>query len=224
MEIAGGRAASTPRHVTSLTADAANNVGGKVSLFGAVVLAMADVAAVLANLVLVVAQGTVEHGELSQLSSLVIVVAFRSRSGLCESSNPTCLKQEGTTHNFNDRIDQLDTFAYFVLSIGDDETVQVFVVVVRRAPHAIRSTLSLLDRTFASNRDLGARLPLHLLQRVATRTDEETEEVNLGELFDGNEHLFLRSTAHLAGVEVVLRRPEHGIVSHCLFDQGLCVG
>ena len=81
-------ASSTPvdctvaSHVTSTAADATDDVGGEVALLGAVVLAMTDAAAVLANLVLVVAKSTVEGGELAQLVTLVVVLTLGSRSCL----------------------------------------------------------------------------------------------------------------------------------------------
>jgi hypothetical protein len=68
--------------VTSISTDAANDTGGEVFGVWAVVLAVTDFAAVLAGLVFVVTEGTVERGELAQLVTLELVLAFRNRSSL----------------------------------------------------------------------------------------------------------------------------------------------
>jgi hypothetical protein len=68
--------------MTSLTTDATDDAGREVLLLGAVVLAMANLSAVLAGLVLVVAKGTVEGGKLTKLVALEFVLAFRDRSSL----------------------------------------------------------------------------------------------------------------------------------------------
>jgi hypothetical protein len=62
--------------VTSVTAHTADDVGSVVLGVGAVVLAVADFTAVLASLILVVTEGTVECGELTQLVALELVLAF----------------------------------------------------------------------------------------------------------------------------------------------------
>jgi hypothetical protein len=68
--------------VTSISADTADNTGGEVFGVRAVVLAVADLAAVLAGLVFVVTESTVERGELAQLVPLELVLAFGNRSSL----------------------------------------------------------------------------------------------------------------------------------------------
>jgi hypothetical protein len=70
------------RKVTSISADTADNTGGEVFGVRAVVLAVADLAAVLAGLVFVVTESTVERGELAQLVPLELVLAFGNRSSL----------------------------------------------------------------------------------------------------------------------------------------------
>jgi hypothetical protein len=69
-------------HVTSLTTDAADDAGRKVLFLRAVVLAMTDLTAVLAGLVLVVAKGTVEGSKLTKLVALKFVLALRDGSSL----------------------------------------------------------------------------------------------------------------------------------------------
>lgn len=68
--------------MTSLTADTANDACSEVLLLGAVVLAVTDFTTVLAGLVLVIAEGTVEGGKLTELISLEFVLAFRNGSSL----------------------------------------------------------------------------------------------------------------------------------------------
>ena len=71
-----------PSHVASVAADTADDAGSKVLSLGTVVLAVADLAAVLAGLVLVVSQGSVQGGEFAQLVSLEFVLALGDRRGL----------------------------------------------------------------------------------------------------------------------------------------------
>ena len=60
-----------------VAADTTDDVGGEVTGLRAVVLAMANLAAVLAGLVLVVTEGTVERGKLTELVALELVLTFR---------------------------------------------------------------------------------------------------------------------------------------------------
>jgi hypothetical protein len=50
-------------HVTSIATDTTNDISGEVTLLGTVVFAMTNLTTVLASLVLVVSEGTVESGE-----------------------------------------------------------------------------------------------------------------------------------------------------------------
>jgi aconitase B len=68
--------------VTRVTTDATDDTGSVVLLLRAVVLAVADLATVLASLVLVVSEGTVEGGELSELVTLEFVLTFRNGCSL----------------------------------------------------------------------------------------------------------------------------------------------
>lgn len=68
--------------MTGVTADATNDVGSVVLGVGAVVLAVADFTTVLASLVFVVAEGTVERGEFTQLVALELVLTFRNGGSL----------------------------------------------------------------------------------------------------------------------------------------------
>lgn len=68
--------------MSSLTTDTTDNTGSEILLLWAVVLAVTDFTAVLAGLVLVVTEGTVEGSKLTKLVALEFVLAFRNRSGL----------------------------------------------------------------------------------------------------------------------------------------------
>ena len=68
--------------MTRVTTDATDDAGSVVLLLRAVVLAMTDLATVLASLVLVVSEGTVEGGEFSELVTLEFVLTFGNRRGL----------------------------------------------------------------------------------------------------------------------------------------------
>lgn len=71
-----------PSHVASIAADTADNVGCEVLFLWAVVLPVADHAAVLASLVLIIAKGTVEGRKFSKLVALQFILAFGNGSSL----------------------------------------------------------------------------------------------------------------------------------------------
>ena len=69
-------------HVSCTTTDSADDVCCEVSLFRAVVLAVADSTTILTDLVLVVTEGTVQCSEFAKLVALVIVLTFWRRCSL----------------------------------------------------------------------------------------------------------------------------------------------
>jgi hypothetical protein len=69
-------------HMSSLATDTADDAGREVLLLWAIVLAMSDFTAVLAGLVLIVSEGTVEGGKLAELVALEFVLAFRNGGSL----------------------------------------------------------------------------------------------------------------------------------------------
>jgi hypothetical protein len=69
-------------HVACVTADTANDASSEVLCLRAVELAMSDLATVLASLVFVVTQGTVESGKFTELVALELVLAFGDRGSL----------------------------------------------------------------------------------------------------------------------------------------------
>jgi hypothetical protein len=72
-DLAVGTVAS---HMPSLTTDTTDDAGREVLFLGTVVLAMTNLTAVLAGLVLVVSKGTVESCKLTELVALEFVLAF----------------------------------------------------------------------------------------------------------------------------------------------------
>lgn len=70
-------------------------------------------------------------------------------------------------------MNQLLGLDYLLLGVRHDEAVQVFVLIA--GMRSVRFPFALLDRAFAANGDLGLRLSLHLLQCVATWTDQKAD-------------------------------------------------
>jgi hypothetical protein len=69
-------------HVTSIAADATDDVGSVVLLFRAVPLAMANLATILASLVLIITEGSVQRRKLAELVALELVLALGNGSSL----------------------------------------------------------------------------------------------------------------------------------------------
>ncbi|OJJ00456.1 hypothetical protein ASPVEDRAFT_569313 [Aspergillus versicolor CBS 583.65] len=85
-------------HMASISTDATNDIGSKVSLFGTVVLSVADLTTysmlarvqmgennaltVLASLVLIITKSTVESSQLTKLVPLELVLTFGDRGSL----------------------------------------------------------------------------------------------------------------------------------------------
>jgi len=145
--------------VASITADTADDVGGVVLLLRAVILAMSNLAAVLAGLVFVITQSSVQGSKLTKLVTLELVLALGNGCG-----------------RFNDVVDQLLGLVHLFLGVGHDETVQVLFLVARMC--SVRTALALLHGALSANGDFGARFRFHLLECVATRADEQS---NFGE-------------------------------------------
>ena len=129
---------------------------------------------VLASLVFIVTECTVEGGEFSELVTLELILTFGNRSSLFALSVSISRKhwKETKTYGFNDVVDQLLGLVYFLLRICHDQTVKIFFLIA--SVSGIRSPLSFLDGTFASNSNLGSRFLFHGLKSVSTRSDEQT--------------------------------------------------
>lgn len=61
-------------------------------------------------------------------------------------------------------------FVDLLFRVCHDQAMEVLVLVA--GVSSVRFALALLDRALATDCDLGARLCLHLFERVTTRTDE----------------------------------------------------
>lgn len=70
------------RHVAGIATHPTDDAGSKILLLRAVVLAVSDLATVLASLVFVVTQGSVQGSELTELVTLQFVLALRNGSSL----------------------------------------------------------------------------------------------------------------------------------------------
>lgn len=69
-------------HVASVTTDTANNASRKVLTLRAVVLAMANLSAVLTGLIFVISKGAVKGSKFAKLVSLEFVLTLRDGSRL----------------------------------------------------------------------------------------------------------------------------------------------
>lgn len=158
-------------HVTSVTADTTDDVGCEVALFGTIVLAVTDLTAVLASLVLIVTQGTVESSQLTQLVALELVLAFGDRSSLESVSLHFRFERTGVlAYSFDDVVNQLLGLVDLLLGVGHDQAVKILLLVA--GVSGIGASLALLDGALATDGNLGTRLGLHLLQGVSTGSDE----------------------------------------------------
>lgn len=68
--------------MTGRAADTTDDVGCEVALLRTIVLAVTDPTAVLADLVLVVAQSSVQRGQLAKLVTLVVILTLRRGGSL----------------------------------------------------------------------------------------------------------------------------------------------
>lgn len=82
------------------------------------------------------------------------------------------------TYSFDDIVDQLLCLIDLVFGVGHDQTVKVFLLVTGMS--CVRSAFSFFHGAFATNGNLGTGLAFHLLEGIATRTDEETDFVERG--------------------------------------------
>ena len=76
------------------------------------------------------------------------------------------------TYRLDDLVDQLFSLVDLLFRIGHDQAVQVLILVA--CVSSIGFSFAFLYGAFAANSDLGKGLVFHLLERVATRSNEET--------------------------------------------------
>lgn len=118
-------------------------------------------------------------------------------------------------HRFDDFVDQLNAQSHLLLGVRHDETVEILLSVIGEL---VRARLALLHTALPANADLRAAFTFHLLQAVAARADKKTEEVDLGELFDGDIDL-IGGTLGALLLLVFDGRTEVGIVFHGAIDE-----
>lgn len=92
--------------MSGVATDTTDDVGSEVALLWTIVLAMADLTAILACLVLIVAQGTVQRGKFTKLIPLELVLPFRDGGS-----------------SLDDIVDELLRFVDFFFGIGHDQTM-----------------------------------------------------------------------------------------------------
>lgn len=159
--------------MSSVAADATDNVGGEVFGVRAVVLAVTDFTAVLASLVLVVTESTVESSQLTQLVALELVLTFGNGGSLRGEDISMRIGRGQTwsfTYRLNDLVNEFLRFDDLFLGIGHNQAVQILILVAGMS--SVRLALTLLDRALSADRDLGLRFGFHVFQSVTTGTDE----------------------------------------------------
>lgn len=172
--------------MASIATDTADDVGSEVALFRAVVFAMADLTTcylseslaldieayqltVLASLIFIVTESTVESGELTELVTLELVLTFRNRSGLTSLISMKSRRWDRiATHRLNYVVHQLLGLVHLFFGVCHDQTVEILFLVA--CVSGVRAAFALLDGAFATNGNLGTRLGLHFLQGVSTRS------------------------------------------------------
>jgi hypothetical protein len=154
--------------VACISTDTADYGGREVSLLRAVVLAMTNLTTILASLVLVISESTVQCSKFTKLVALQLVLAFWDG---CSLGRVRIVSQGryivSPTYSFDNIVDQLLGFVDLVFGVRHDQAVQIFVKVA--GVSSVRLALAFFDRAFATNGDLGARLGLHLFECVTTR-------------------------------------------------------
>jgi len=154
--------------------DTTDDVGGEVTGLRTVILAVSDLATVLASLVFVITKRTVQCSELAELIALEFILAFGNRRGLCNFIGVEFNQAKfGCTYSLDDVVDKLFGFVYLLFRVGHDQAMQILVLVAR--VRSVRLSFALFHRAFAADGDFGPRLALHLLQCVATRANEEAD-------------------------------------------------
>ena len=75
------------------------------------------------------------------------------------------MKDMAVTYRLNDIVHQFLGFVYLLLGIRHDQAMQILFLVA--SVSGVRTALSFLDGTFATNGNLGSRLGFHFLQGVS---------------------------------------------------------
>lgn len=76
----------------------------------------------------------------------------------------------GMTYRLDNVVNELLGLVDLLLRVRHDQAMQVLLLVAGMS--GVRSSLTLFDGSFATDRNLRARLGLHLLEGVSTRSNE----------------------------------------------------
>ena len=129
-----------------------DNVGSKVLLLWTVILSVTDLTTVLASLILVVTEGTVEGSKFTKLITLELVLAFWDRCSLTLVRLAVYGKC-GLTYSFNDVMDQLLCLVDFLFGISHDQAMKILFLVAGMG--GIGTAFSFLYGSFSTNGNFG---------------------------------------------------------------------
>jgi len=97
-------------HMSGAAANTTNDVSSEVPLLRTVVFAMTHTPTILADLVFIIAEGTVKRCEFAKLISFMIILTFWSRRS-----------------RFNNPIDHFNASRHFLFGFTKDKTMKVFL-------------------------------------------------------------------------------------------------
>lgn len=165
---------AVPRQMTSAMTHTASDIRRKPLRLQAGVLSMALLSAVQTNLLLVVAEGPIQPGQLAQLAALALVLVLRH-----------------VYNGLDDPIDQPPGLLHLLPAVSLDKAVQwlLHVVTGGGGPVHVGAAAALLDGALAPDEDGGPGLGVHLPQALAAGTEDLADEVQSGEVPDGDEDL-----------------------------------
>jgi hypothetical protein len=158
--------------VARISTDAANDIGSEVLLLGAVVFPVTNLTTVLAGLILVIPESTVQRRKFTELVSLEFVLALGNRGSLGEVEHFIAKGDQmiSLTYCLDNIMDQFLGFIDLFLGICHDQAVEILFLVA--CVCSIGPAFTFLDRTFSTDGNLGTGFSFHLLQSVATRANK----------------------------------------------------
>lgn len=157
--------------MSSVAANSADDACGEIALLRTVELSVADLTAVLAGLVLIIAEGAVKCGKFTQLVTLELVLAFWNGCSLGYVKRVLWMKHlGGKTYGFNNVVDQLLGFIDLLLGVCHDQAMKIFLLVA--SVSGVGTTLSFFNGSLSTDGDFGLRFSFHLFERVSTRSDK----------------------------------------------------
>lgn len=79
-------------------------------------------------------------------------------------------RKRGSTYGFNDVVNQLLGFIDLLFGVCHNQAMEILLLVA--GVSGVRTALSFLHGSFATDGDFSLRFSLHLLQRVSTGADK----------------------------------------------------